>query len=190
MCQEGQLDGGGLRVTFHRRGDRIGHTVWLVADEAAVPLLRSAEGKPDEDWPVSPPFQEVDFAGSPSDSTIAYLVGKAGTSHWSMSVALEPKLNIFHFDVACRIQSAPDHLGSRYRAFQPVENDGPVIDFHASDKTARLMIEERGGGVAETRLAREIDSTSEGSIIDVCVPTPPPPFPRTVQWGYRIARRD
>lgn len=190
MCQAGQLDGGGLRVTFQRPGDRIEHTISLANGTSFVPLLRSEEGQPDDDWPVSPPFQEIDVSNRSPDEAIAYLVGKAGSSHWSMSVTLEASLRIIRIDVACRIQSSPDHMGSRYQCLQSAKVDDDGLGFQTAGVTVRLITEEIDGETADARLTRVAQDAGDRQRVDILAPSSSPHLPQTIRWRYRIALGD
>jgi len=107
-------NGDGLRVVFEKRGDRWQHRIDRVNGVVAVTALQSSEGISSDDWPASPPFQELSQETLPDGRTVLFLVGRAGTSHWSASIesALEPPQLIF--DVACRHTQPPRHLGSAY----------------------------------------------------------------------------
>ncbi|MBL9123800.1 MAG: hypothetical protein JNG90_09220 [Planctomycetaceae bacterium] len=78
-------------------------------------VFESIEGTPEEDWPPSPPLQELHLEARPDGKQLALLVGMAGTSHWSLSVEFDPAAGTAVFDVACRVKRAPGGLGSRYR---------------------------------------------------------------------------
>lgn len=106
--------GNGLRVVFEKRGDRWRHTIARVEQGVGEVALASLEGDAADDWPPSPPFQELSRETLPNGRTVLFLVGRAGTSHWSASVetALDPPQLIF--DIACRHTQAPQQLGSAY----------------------------------------------------------------------------
>jgi len=78
-------------------------------------VFESIEGTPEEDWPPSPPLQELHLEARPDGKQLALLVGMAGTSHWSLSVEFDAAAGTAVFDVACRVKRAPGGLGSRYR---------------------------------------------------------------------------
>lgn len=95
------LEADKLRVVFRQVADRWAHSIELLDGESFVPWLTSLEGKPDEDWPSSPPLQQLScerHEGRP----VLLLVGMAGKSHWSLSVDVEPQSGRATFDVACR----------------------------------------------------------------------------------------
>lgn len=90
-----------------------------------------------EDWPASPPVQEISRERI-GDRDCLLGVGRAGKSHWSISVETLPPLDAtdptaalasdtsvsvkpfplgsgLRFDIACRCPKAPGWLGSTYR---------------------------------------------------------------------------
>lgn len=115
MSDEQAIEGGGLRVVFRRLSDRFAHRVEWMDRGGVIPLIESIEGAADEDWPASPPLQELHFERREGGIQLALLVGRAGASHWSMSIELDPAAAKISFDVACRVRAAPGRLGSRYR---------------------------------------------------------------------------
>lgn len=72
------------------------------------------EGGADDPWPLSPPLQELHVERNADGRQVALLVGRAGRSHWSLSV--EPFENRLVFDAACRLSGEAEWLGSSYRA--------------------------------------------------------------------------
>ncbi len=113
----GAIVSGELRVEFFRSSDRVAHRIVF----RGVPIAESIEGTPSEDWPASPPFQEVHFERvqlkrEPGD--IGFLVGMAGRSHWSASVEPREPARIA-WEVACRLHGPPEWLGVRYRLLVP-----------------------------------------------------------------------
>jgi len=110
------LEAGRWHVAFVRQGDRIGHEIgWRGADGALHVLCRSLEGAGDEDWPASPPLQELHFERRSEDLSLALLVGMAGSSHWSLVVEAHAAQESLVFDAACRVHGAPQQLGSVYQ---------------------------------------------------------------------------
>lgn len=139
---------GMLRVRFNWLGDRYGHVVDLIDGNDTRVLLESVEGSEQDIWPSSPPIQSVNISTIASDTEnrrVAMLVGAAGTSHWSMCVAICDRTSIprdhaqfaggfpdmpaegknpesgrvvdteLVFDVACRTRQTPEWLGNTYR---------------------------------------------------------------------------
>lgn len=177
MSGEPAIEGGGLKVVFRRLADRYAHRVEWIAPEGAISLLESIEGAADEDWPASPPLQELHFEQRIGGKQLALLVGRAGASHWSLSIELDPATSKIAFDVACRLRSAPAWLGSSYRRLDLVDE--------------RVSVLARSG---EWQLWPEGD---EGRICQLCChPSelelapgrPSGPWPQTVRWKYTLAR--
>jgi hypothetical protein len=109
------LEGGGFVVRLSRSRDRHEHVVGLRVGNTIVPLMESLEGSPEESWPPSPPLQQVYREKRSAGLEVALAVGMAGGSHWSASLELDPAAGRITFDVACRVRSVPERLGSSYR---------------------------------------------------------------------------
>jgi hypothetical protein len=178
MNVECLLTAGQLRASFERRGDRIAHTIELAVGDATVVLLESCEGSAEEHWPASPPVQELERAPSapasqPLDAgtpQVAWLIGRAGASHWSASVEANADGSIT-FDMACRLREKPVWLGSHYRVL-------------ADGASSGLAIETLDG----CQLATAADSHAD-SRISIAAEVPDGEFPRTIRWRYRLAWR-
>lgn len=122
--------GVGVRICFYWQGDRYAHRIEAVDGFVSHIILESCESEPSANWPVSPPFQQVNLSWIHSDKEqghVAMLVGASGKSHWSMCVAARdrrtdsyqseyPGETELFFDVACRTDTPPEFLGSTYRA--------------------------------------------------------------------------
>jgi hypothetical protein len=121
---------GTLRVRFFQNGDRYTHAIDLVSVDETRTLLESVEGDDTDVWPPSPPMQHLNVSWIASDTEqrhVAMLVGGAGSSHWSMCVAVsdsegqptEKQYGMWGeqllFEVACRTQKPPVWLGNTYR---------------------------------------------------------------------------
>lgn len=113
------LAGGAWRLSFQRRADRYGHCIEVSRNGEFRGVLESHEGTPDDAWPLSPPLQELHWEQR-GDVHVALLVGRAGRSHWSLSV--EAAAEAIVFDAACRVSEPPQWLGSTYRLLQPPAN--------------------------------------------------------------------
>lgn len=106
--------GRGLEIRFVRMADRWAHTVALFADGRRLPLLASNEGGASDDWPPSPPLQELN-EHEQNGTHMILGVGGAGAGHWSLSIEAAPAERRLTFDAACRLSAAPESLGSAYR---------------------------------------------------------------------------
>jgi hypothetical protein len=109
------LEALGVRVAFRRLADRYSHAVEISCGGEWIPLLESIEGAADDDWPPSPPLQELHFESRADGTRLALLVGRAGRSHWSLSVEAAPDASRIVFDAACRLRDVPRRLGSHYQ---------------------------------------------------------------------------
>ena len=141
---------------FQWRDDRFGHTVFLDDDEVAT----SIEGDADDEWPSSPPIQQLSLE-SAGESNVLLGVGGAGTSHWSISVELSSDPVAAKFDLACRFKSEPSQIGSAYRIGDAVELAADANAACAESAEGSRRVEPVGG-----------DSGSTSG---------------TVRWTYRIA---
>jgi hypothetical protein len=176
MNVECLLTAGQLRAKFVRRGDRIAHTIELEVGDETVALLESCEGSVVEHWPASPPVQELErgpgASASPSldaaTPQVAWLIGRAGASHWSASVEAHADGSIL-FDVACRLREAPTWLGSRYRVLDSVTSSGLAVE---TLDGCQFATEQNEQGNAAISFAADLPT--EG-------------FPLTVRWRYRLS---
>ncbi|HVX15672.1 MAG TPA: hypothetical protein VHC22_31085 [Pirellulales bacterium] len=115
MSEPIALTAAGLRIEFWRSADRYRHEVVARGDGPDHRLLASIEGSAEEEWPASPPLQELHVEQRGAGKWVALLVGRAGRSHWSLSVEGAESEPTLLFDVACRSAGAGDELTSRYR---------------------------------------------------------------------------
>ena len=109
------LEANGLRVVFFRTGDRYAHRVetFDAASNQWHTTLESLEGEPGDEWPPSPPFQQLHVERRPT-GPIVFLIGMAGRTHWSAAVEAAADRRSIQFDVAARAQLPPKKLGSEY----------------------------------------------------------------------------
>ena len=179
------LTAGGLQVDLLWNGDRFAHTVSVEAAGVWHELLRSFEGGPEEDWPSSPPLQQIHFEQR-GDTTVALFVGMAGRSHWSMSVEAMPDEQRIVFDIACRC-GAGALPRSTYLVVRPMTSGigsnqrscGWRLDEGSATVTCELR---REGGLEDMLLAAD-----PGAIIIVPGFLPAAEM-RTVTWRYEFVR--
>lgn len=177
-------DNVGLFVSFVKNADRFGHVVALVQGEECTPIFVSIEGsKDDEDWPESPPLQEVHLEQR-GENTIALLVGKAGESHWSAAVEPTKEPGRIRFSVACRMQGYPMRICSRYGSLlenkvEPtLELDGPwVWKINGAEVCVDVIPQEQFP-------TPEIPANENGFEVNASLDLEP--FPKTIQWIYEI----
>lgn len=134
----------GVQVTFVPKGDRFaqriefGESAWLEAVDE--------DDNASDSWPPSPPLQDVHLETRPGGQQLALMIGRAGTSHWSISCELTPAPSELLFDVACRIKEPATWLGSRYQL-------SPGLAFHKSASGGELI----SGGKVWCRISTESD---------------------------------
>jgi hypothetical protein len=164
-----------LRVVFDHRGDRWGHRIEMLSSGEPIQTLASMEGTPDDDWPPSPAFQTLELQSRSTGKQTALLVGKAGSSHWSMAVEADGATEAITFDIACRLSSVPQFLGSRYLSIAALAKSGlPRIEIVETDDEAD----------------RVLDVNKQSWSVLVSVVPKPGTWPRTVRWKYFVSIPD
>jgi len=160
-----KLDANGLRLELFRQRDRYHHRI--VAADGTL-LLTSIEGTDQDDWPPSPPLQQLSIEEIRPGVEVALLVGMAGKSHWSVSIELQDDQLGFIFDVACRSSDAAGWFGSSY-------------EFHKSEPQGLEMI----------GLSVEGQTTLVEAAVQRWVAAPNADLPAgrtsTVRWKYALS---
>jgi hypothetical protein len=174
-------EGRQLQVRFFRLGDRYAHCILFVEREQETVILESVEGGDDDQWPPSPPLQQLTAEDRPDGRRVALLVGMAGRTHWSVSVEPHPSAAVVLFDAACRLQEEPSLLGSRYRCDVPLRLDEQT-------KTARLSVAGH-----DCRVLAEVPMSSDQALLlaeaerlAIRPANSDDPLPQTIRWRYRI----
>jgi hypothetical protein len=171
------IEGGLWRVRFVRQHDRYGHLIDVRVAGHYQAVLESIEGTADDSWPASPPLQDV-HREERTGGVVALLVGKAGRSHWSLSIELNIAAGSMVFDAACRVSEQPAGLGSTYRLLQP------PADWSLANCGFGVAIEP-GVGVSEVRLQREAGKVllaAEAAYAGGAGGS------QTIRWGYCLVR--
>lgn len=109
-------DGSTLQVDFMRVGDRFEQTVTRIDRSGKrVALWRDVHNSDSEDWPASPPIQELSLEAIGGQNVLLG-VGRAGKSHWSVSIETIgiDSAPAIRFDFACRCPEPPRWLGTTY----------------------------------------------------------------------------
>jgi hypothetical protein len=155
-----RLEAGRVGVVFSRSGDRWAHHV-LVDGATRFVSTEGPTRAGDDRWPASPVVTEValvEAAGGPA----LVGVGRAGRSHFSLSLIRHPTLpDTVLVEAACRIHEPPGWLGSTYRPLEPPLADEPApVD---ADRDSEMI-----------RLPAAPGTSDPGSV------------PRTVLWTYLI----
>ncbi|MBS0211541.1 MAG: hypothetical protein JSS27_21575 [Planctomycetes bacterium] len=141
---------GRLIVEFVRQADRVGHRLlYQVAADWVVPVFQSIEGSPDERWPASPALQHLHFE-TQAGRRVALLVGMAGRSHWSASVSTDEAGEALIFDIACRLHSPAERLGSEYRAATwPADVPRPALEWSLDHARGATFAWQTGGDLQQ-----------------------------------------
>lgn len=99
-------------------GDRMLHRIWLnstSSEPKPMMIALTLEGNNTQDWPPSPPFQQIVCEANTIGKKPPLLcVGMAGKSHWSGSIEADEMTGAIAFDMACRTSDTPSFLGSTY----------------------------------------------------------------------------
>lgn len=181
------LEEAGLRLVFERRGDRYRHAVAVVDDATWLPVVESVEGTSEDEWPSSPPLEELHLEPGPSGRNVALLVGRSGRAHWSASAEIfvlstdDSIAARITFDVACRAPRPPLWLGSRYATCQGVSLQGVTAIgciFHAGRRRVRLAMhpDDAGDGAL----------SAESEAVRLAPPPSTGPWPATLRWRYQF----
>ncbi|MFN7878181.1 MAG: hypothetical protein ACK5PB_22880 [Pirellula sp.] len=110
-----ELQVGGLKIEFVKVGDRFSHKLTVERDGLWSTILESIEGTDEENWPASPPLQQIVAEPIGKDGRLVLLgVGLSGTGHWSISVDENGSGGLL-LDVACRVSGEHGFLGSTWR---------------------------------------------------------------------------
>jgi hypothetical protein len=157
MPGEQVIECGELRIIFYWCGDRYGHRIERLVGGNWTPSLMSVEGSAEDPWPQSPPLQtlHVEQRGS---GTVALLVGRGGTSHWSASVEGLLDDRGFLFDIACRISRKPAQIGSRYRLLVSNAEHSIAVCVEPDEATATAVSNE-GWWIVPVEEAESLPST-------------------------------
>ncbi len=120
---------GSLCVQSYRDNDRIAHRIgWILDDGQFYEALRSVEGTNAEDWPMSPPVQQLVQETIHRNAPPVLLgVGMSGTGHWSAAIESKAPASIL-FDIACRNGKPAQWLGSTYAVSPAVRMT--MVDTH------------------------------------------------------------
>ncbi len=191
---------GPLRLSFVKHRDRYAQRLEIkVANQSNeaenadkggmfMPLWETMEAvtaanHSSTDWPASPPLQEVHFETRPDGRQIALAVGRAGSSHWSLSVEPFTAGCGFVMDVACRVREIPLWLGSSYRRVtgkdQLLESATYLSDDHRN-LSERIQFAPSPEFEEQTRLEFYLEGWN------ICPADLHGPLPRTIRWQYHV----
>ena len=165
-----------LEVEFHFEHGRYRHSLCQYDKDGPVLPLVSHEGDHAADWPPSPVVQQVDACASEGTESLV-AVGMAGVSHWSLAVDVDPENRAISFDVACRVKSPAEFLGSTYRldGRANLVNDR-LMELQSRTNSPPIALEALIGRV---EIDRNLQLVVRPESIDASLPA-------TVRWKYRF----
>jgi hypothetical protein len=108
-----------VQLEFYEIADRWAHSLRSIGPDGVHEMLSSVEGTPVDDFPASPPTQDVNLHQLPDGEAILS-VGMAGNGHWSSSYSIENQNGrpVIKADLACLLKqfdSTSNKLGSTYQ---------------------------------------------------------------------------
>lgn len=199
-----------LEARFLWQKDRFAHQIVLITPEEERLCLQSLEGNDQEDFPPSPPLQDMSVEQR-LGSQVALGVGMAGSAMWSLSAEAHAEDGGLLFDWACQTRGAdiwpkncyflPDgDPAAKATSSQVVLHrwcgpEGPpievVLELRQTPATLPLGYKTTN---QENRIATNssvaVNDSIGGSVLEVeGVPTKPDPNPAksvTLRWQYRI----
>lgn len=179
--------GVGVRVRFTWRGDRFGHTISFVRGNEEIVCVESCEGNSNDDWPPSPPVQEI-HQQQTDGGKILFLTGMAGTAHWSMTVETRERtvsgspIELLWFDAAVRVKSRPTLLGSSYQSLSPckwIDMSGTLQAVGSPQAAVMFALPDGNNQGWHT-------PSTERRLVKAHVPDSVD-SPTTIQWSYGVA---
>jgi hypothetical protein len=160
-----------LRAVFDHRIDRWGHRIETRREDQWIAAFSSIEGDSPDDWPPSPAFQHIHVQSVAVHGPTALLVGKAGSTHWSAAVEADREAGVLRFDIACRLNCEPEHLGSTYSLFD-VANQPALSQLRVEIATFNDAIQ------------RTLDTSDKN--VSIRVSSVAVPKSSTVRWKYIV----
>ena len=174
-----------LQIRFCWHEDRFEHEIALINDGMRSPVLRSREGDHSDDWPDSPPLQDISFE-SRSDHDVVLGVGRAGVGHWSSSFKSCAATNGIEIEHACRVPpNVSPELGSAYLV-------GDEWTTTTCESNREMMLRFADPANSEKHRILVQISFDEKFVLNnnvlhtICATRNAAEAPRTYVWGYQI----
>lgn len=103
------------KLLWTQKTDRWEHSLWrgrfaLESESEKVvwdPAVRSIDGLPADNWPPSPPWQDLFVEQKSLHQCEIQLLGQAAGNHYSGAIMWNELAREIHFDLAVRLQTAP-----------------------------------------------------------------------------------
>lgn len=175
-----------ISVQFYRFENRFGHQIDI--DLAAGSLkLRTDDALVDE-WPPSPPLQDIHFEDR-GEHQLLFGVGMAGQTHYSLSIDCDLRHEL-KFEFAARLKALPDFLGTRYRLMKDDLGGGharELLGLVSVDMTTALHVEFSEGKTETLTVMPAAARTPNPGETDGETPTwQPADLPITAQWSFAL----
>jgi len=188
-----------IQLSFGKLDDRWAHDWQWVDGDQVQTLLKSREGSQDQNWPPSPPLQEISHHELPSGEAILG-VGMAGKGHWSASFSMDDTTSIvaggktetgtIKADLAClqkSVMTEKEETAETWTALGSSYETGSCEIEQVSDQQVRLVLpqatlvlEAISNGEMQTRLKWD------GLVLRV-IPVEFSNSPvAATRWGYRL----
>jgi hypothetical protein len=135
-----------LAARFVWQRDRFTHQIVCGWSDQERVLLQSVEGSDVQDFPPSPPLQDMSVEARGAGQ-VALGVGMAGGAMWSLSVAADGHLPQLEFDWACQARGA--EIWPR-NCYVSLPDAGPAN--WAADEVVLFRLNEPEGSCREVRL--------------------------------------
>jgi hypothetical protein len=158
------LTSGRINVLFFWQHDRWFHSLHVCQPDGtrAPASWQTALPVSDDDphWPSSPPLMEIAEVAGPHGTALVGL-GKAGGSHYSMSVTAGSDGSLI-FECACRLTTRPGWLGSAYVRANSVATGSLIVIKPLRGSSAEVQTARAQAGAQNHRL--RISPSSEHDI--------------------------
>lgn len=190
-------DGTTLSIEFERTADRFRHVLSIVEPENpehSCSILRSVEGNAQQQWPASPPLQELLIETRPT-GPVALLLGMAGTSHWSISVERSIEQTGFQFDCACRIVDPADFLGCCYNLLTYNKKESANVEASeflrsgyglSATVTPHYSISISQADIQKNSAVDAIQFSGDDGLWRIACQATETELPATIRWAYSI----
>jgi hypothetical protein len=193
-------DGSGVCVCFHRVGDHYRHVLQSFVEGQAQTIVSSVDDLTYDEWPISPPYQQLREVADGDGHRSLLLVGSAAFGHWSASIRMVRRNAgaLLEFDIAVRLHRLPAFLGMTYEAGAGtcwVDLPGGLampmrgnVALWITAPLERIEAEDASAAVHPlAQLKAFYDPTDRNRRL--YLPTPPLPkqFPATYRWRYHVA---
>jgi hypothetical protein len=176
-----------LRIDFNRKTDRYQQALWLIAGEREVCVLTTVEGTGQQEWPPSPPLQQLHQHQTPAGDLAALGVGMAGTSHWSLAVEASADQPMLCCDVACRARKTPGNLAVTWELGEDVVVNTLTqwsVELSTAIGSVRVSVKEKDEFAADLVVGQKLERGSHQICLSPQRTTGAPPT--TLRWRYRI----